>query len=140
MKGNNFTSKEEKRKAKSTKKKSSKRKRKQSQAVVQVMNGDFLTRDFFLNNLSFIFFIIFLLIMLVSKGYYVHQLATSITKETTAVGDITADYVEKKAELEELTQRSILIKKLASLGLKETINPTKVIRISSEENKENEEK
>lgn len=129
MKGNNYTSKEQKSKTKPDKNKLSPRNRKQSQSIVQVMNGDFLTRDFFLNNLLFIFFIIFLLLLVVSKGYYVHQLATSITKETKAVGNITADYVEKKAELEELTQRSILIKKLAPLGLKETINPTKVIRL-----------
>src|SRR5690554_7613806 len=62
------------------------------------MNGDFLTKGFVLNNLSYIFFVIFLMILMVSKGYYVHSLANDISKAEKEVGDITADYVETKAK------------------------------------------
>ena len=106
---------------------------KPSQTVVQLMNGDFLTREFVLNNLGFIFFIIFLLILMVSKGYYVNQLATDIKRTEEELGQITADYVEAKARLEEETRRTELIEKLAPLGLKETVNPTKVIRKRTQE-------
>lgn len=136
MKRNNYISDKEKTAKKNkTKKKSrfAKASKKQSQSLVQIMNGDFLTRDFVLNNLNYIFFVIFLMILLVSKGYYVHQLANDITKKEKEVEDITADYVETKAKLEELTRRTKMIEKLKPLGLKETINPTKVIRIEKEE-------
>ena len=109
--------------------------KKQSKSLMQIMNGDFLTRGFVLNNLNYIFFIFFLLILLVSKGYYVRQLANDIVKERKEVNDVTADYVETKAKLEEMTRRTRLIKKLEPLGLKETINPTKVIRIKEEKKK-----
>lgn len=97
------------------------------------MNGDFLTRRFFVNNLSYIFFVVFLLILLVTKGYYVNHLANDIAKTEKKVGDMMADYVEKKAALEEMTRRTELIEQLRPLGLKETINPTKVIRIKEKE-------
>lgn len=136
MKGNNFIS--EKQKQATTKKKKERREkasRKQAQSVMQIMNGDFLTKDFVLNNLNYIFFVIFLMVLIVSKGYYVHQLANDIAREEIEVEDVTADYVETKAKLEELTQRSQMVEKLQPLGLKETINPTKVIRVKKEDKK-----
>ena len=138
MKGNNYIS--EKPTHLTTKKKKKSRvaeaSRKQSQSLMQIMNGDFLTKDFVMNNLNFIFFVIFLMILMVSKGYYVHQLVNDISKIEKEVGDVTADYVETKAKLEEMTRRTEMIEKLKPLGLKETINPTKVIRIQSKEEEE----
>lgn len=136
MKGNNYISDKEKKAVKT--KKVSKRSlaaKKQSKSLMQIMNGDFLTRGFILNNLNYIFFIFFLLILLVSKGYYVRQLANDIVKERKEMNDVTADYVETKAKLEEMTRRTRLIEKLKPMGLKETINPTKVIRIQKEKDK-----
>lgn len=135
MKANNYISEEQNKSSVKKKKSRSKINRKQSQSLVQIMNGDFLTKDFVLNNLNFIFFVIFLMILIVSKGYYVHQLANDIVKEENALSDVTADYVETKAELEERTRRTEMIEKLTPLGLKETINPTKVIRIKKNEKK-----
>ena len=135
MKGNNYISDTpEKAKTKKSKKKGrfAAASRKQSQSLVQIMNGDFLTRDFVMNNLNYIFFVIFLMILTVSKGYYVNQLSNDIAKEEKAVGGMTADYVETKAKLEELTRRTQMIEKLKPLGLRETINPTKVIRIKKD--------
>lgn len=134
MSDNKFIPKEEKEKleAKKSHKKSRFRiprpKIKASQSMVQIMNGDFLTKEFMLNNLAYIFFIMLLLLLLVSKGYYVNQLATDISKTEETLGQVTADYIEAKARLEEETKRTNLIQKLESTGLKETVNPTKVIR------------
>jgi|SRR5690554_900547 len=136
MKRNNFIS--EKQKEATLKKQKERRERnssKQSQSVMQIMNGDFLTKDFVMNNMNYIFFVIFLMILIVSKGYYVHQLANDIAREEVEVGDVTADYVETKAKLEEMTQRSQMVERLEPLGLKETINPTKVIRVEKESKK-----
>src|SRR5690554_1933580 len=136
MKGNNFIS--EKQKEAASKKKKERRERnskKQSQSVMQIMNGDFLTKDFVMNNMNYIFFVIFLMVLIVSKGYYVNQLANDIAREEIEVEDITADYVETKAKLEELTQRGQMVKRLEPLGLREAINPTKVIKVKKAEKK-----
>ncbi len=129
MKENNYISEERKKKHKKKRKLFKGGKSGPSKSAVQIMNGDFLTRRFFVNNLSYIFFVVFLLILLVTKGYYVNYLANDIARTEKEVGDMMADYVEKKAALEEMTRRTELIEQLRPMGLKETINPTKVIRV-----------
>jgi cell division protein FtsL len=132
VKENNYIS-EDQKETKTTKQKRSRRffksGGKQSKTMVQIMNGEFLNKGFVLNNLSYIFFVIFLLILIVTKGYYVNQLSDDISDTEAEVGNITADYVETKAALEELTRRTELIERLSPLGLRETVNPTKVIRV-----------
>lgn len=106
---------------------------KRSSLIVQVLNGDILSRDFVLNNLTFIFFILFLLLLMVGKGYYGKQLSKDINDLQTEVDATTAEYIENKAKLEESTARYRLVKTLERRGLKETVNPAKVIRIKPSE-------
>ncbi len=100
-------------------------------ALSQILNGDFLNKEFVVNNLGFIFFIIFLLLLIVAKGYYGKQLLQNINQTQTSLDEMTADYVEVKARLEEETRRFKLVEKLGPRGLSETQNKTKVIRIKS---------
>ena len=119
---------------KSKKKKGSKKSvSKKQSSFVQILNGDFLTKEFMLNNLNFIFFIMFLLLLTVGKGYYGKQLYSDVAKTQQKLDEATSDYFEAKASLEEKTQRTKLVEQLQSTGLKETVNPTKVIRIKKEQ-------
>lgn len=104
-------------------------KRSRPNAFVQILNGEFLAKDFVLNNLTFIFFFVFMMIMLVAKGYYGKQLSKDIDTAQKELDASTAEYVEAKAKLEEETRRSELVDQLGPKGLKETTNPAKVIRI-----------
>lgn len=101
-------------------------------SIVQILNGDFLNKEFVLNNLSYMFYILFLLLLLIGKGYYGKQLAKDAEKAQNELNELSADYLEVKAKLEEETRREKLIEKLGDKGLVETINPTKVIRIKKE--------
>lgn len=111
-----------------------KKPRKKANVLVQILNGEILTRDVVLNNLGFIFFCIFLLILLVAKGYYGKQLTTDIDTSLKKLDASTAEYVESKARLEEKTKRFELVKELEPRGLKETTKPAKVIRVRTTEN------
>lgn len=102
-------------------------------AFTQILNGDFLTREFVLNNLNFIFFIILLLLLIVGKGYYGKQLSKDVDATQTELDDLTADYIEAKAKMEEETRRYKLVEKLGSRGLTESQNQTKVIRLKKQE-------
>ena len=108
-------------------------KKKRPNALIQILNGDFLTKEFVLNNLNFIFFIIFLLLILVGKGYYGKQLSKDADKAQIELNELSANYIETKAKLEEETRRYKLIDTLGPKGLTETVNPTKVIRIKKED-------
>ena len=54
---------------------------------------------------------------------------TDIANEQKELDELTSDFVEAKARLEENTRRIKLVEELDSTGLKETENPTKVIKI-----------
>ena len=103
--------------------------RKTASVLVQILNGEILTKDVVLNNLGYIFFCIFLLIILVAKGYYGKQLTQDIDTSFKKLDATTAEYVESKAQLEEKTKRFELVKELEPRGLKETTKPAKVIRV-----------
>jgi len=113
----------------STKKAAKKKKKKKQSLFVQILNGDILSKEFIVANLNFIFFVIFLLLLVIAKGYYGKQLVTDIAKEQKELDELTSDFVEAKARLEENTRRIKLVKELESTGLKETENPTKVIKV-----------
>jgi hypothetical protein len=103
-------------------------------AFTQILNGDFLTKEFVLNNLNYIFFIIFLLLLVVGKGYYGKQLSDDIEATQREVDQNAAEYIESKARLETVTRRYKLVEKLEKRELKETQNATKVIRVTKKGN------
>ena len=113
-------------KAASTKKKTKRSKSKGPSAFVQILNGDFLTKEFMLGNLNFIFFIMLLLLLIVGKGYYGKQLTKDVKATQKELDEATSDYFEAKAQLEENTKRTELVIELEATGLKETVNPTTV--------------
>ncbi len=119
---------------KSTKKAALNGKPKRQNWMVQVLNGEILTKDFVVNNLTFIFFIFFLLLLMVSKGYYGKQLQKDINTTQSEVDGKTAEYIEKKAKLEEATARYRLVRALKKQGIKESVDPVKVIRVKQQEN------
>lgn len=108
-------------------------KRAKPNAFAQILNGEFLAKDFVLDNLAFVFFFVFMLIMLVAKGYYGKQLSKDIDTAQKELDASTAEYVEAKAKLEEETRRSELVDQLGPKGLKETTNPAKVIRVKKKD-------
>jgi hypothetical protein len=115
-------------------KKESKKETRTPKTINQILNGDFLTREFVLNNLNFIFFIIFLLLLVVGKGYYGKQLSDEINATQQEVDQNAAEYIESKAKLETVTRRYKLVEKLEKRQLKETQNATKVIRVKKKAN------
>lgn len=120
-----------------SKEKQTEKKKKTRKAIpnpfTQILNGEYLAKDYVVNNLGFVFFFIFMLILVVSKGYYDKNLIQEIDTTQKELDASTAEYVEAKAKLEEETQRIELVRKLEPRGLKETTNPTKVIRIKKKE-------
>ena len=103
--------------------------RRKANALTQILNGEFLTKSFVLNNLPFIFFTLLLLILFVSKGYYVKQINDDIKKTELEVNQNAAEFLEVKSSFEFKTRRQDLIEKLKERDLKESLNATKVIRI-----------
>ena len=98
-------------------------------AFSQILNGDFLTKEFVLNNLNYIFFLIELLLLIIAKGYYGKQISVDIDNAQREYDQNAAEYIEVKSKLEAVTRRYKLVERLEKRELKETKNATKVIRL-----------
>ena len=98
-------------------------------AFSQILNGDFLTKEFVLNNLNYIFFVIVLLLLIIAKGYYGKQISVDIDNTQKEYDQNAAEYIEVKSKLETVTRRYKLVERLEKRELKETKNATKVIRL-----------
>jgi cell division protein FtsL len=112
-------------------------KSKKATAFSQILNGEFLTKDFVINNLSYILFLFFLLFVLVAKGYYGKSVLKEIQETRTEVDQNTAEYIEIKTLLEERTRRYKMVERLKRKELVESENAIKVIKsneiVSSDE-------
>ena len=103
-------------------------KSKKANAFAQILNGEFLSKDFVLNNLAYILFIFFLLFVLVAKGYYGKSLLKEIQETRQGVDQNTAEYIEIKTMLEERTRRYKMVERLKKRELLESENAIKVIK------------
>ncbi|MBM3165485.1 MAG: hypothetical protein FJZ80_08495 [Bacteroidetes bacterium] len=101
--------------------------RKQS-ALMLVLNGDFLTRDFVLNNLAYILFLFLLLFVLVAKGYYGKSLVKNVQETRIELDQNTSDYIETKTLFEERTRRYKMVERLKEKELIESENAIQVIK------------
>jgi cell division protein FtsL len=110
-------------------------KSKKGSAFSQILNGEFLSKDFVLNNLTYILFIFFLLFVLVAKGYYGKSVLKEIKETRREVDQNTAEYIEIKTMLEERTRRYKMVDRLKKRQLLESENAIKVIK-SNEMNKQ----
>ena len=64
-------------------------------AFSQILNGDFLTKEFVLNNLNYIFFLIALLLLIIAKGYYGKQISVDIDNAQREYDQNAAEYIGK---------------------------------------------
>lgn len=96
---------------------------------VQLMNGEFLTRDYFLNNLPFTFFIGFLFIVVIAWGYYGETIAKKEIQLEKELGELNAEYFTLTAEYNAQRGRRQIAEKLAPLGIKESVSSPKKIRV-----------
>lgn len=98
-------------------------------AFNQILNGEFLTKDFVLDNLNYIFFIFLLLVIIIAKSYHVKQVADQTNQIQIKLDQNTADYIDAKLQIENLTQRPILVEQLKAKELKESQKSIRVIRL-----------
>lgn len=96
---------------------------------IQLMNGDFLTRDYFLNNLPFTFFIGFLFVVIIAWGYYGETIAKKEVQLEKELGELNAEYYTLTAEYNSQRGRRQIAERLAPLGVKESVSSPKKIRV-----------
>ncbi len=97
--------------------------------LVRIMNGEFLTRDSFLNNLPFTFFVGFLLVVVIAWGYYGETVAKKEIQLEKELGELNSEYYTLTAEYNAQRGRRQIAEKLAPTGVKESVSSPKKIRV-----------
>lgn len=108
-----------KRRSRRKKKKTANERISESRALNQLMNGDFLTKKYVLDNFPFMAFVGFLVVLLIAKGYYMQELNNNIERTKIELGEINAQKVTFGSELYWKKRRPNMVEKLKPLGLKE---------------------
>ena len=100
-----------------------------NRVFVQIMNGEFLSKDNFVKNLPFVFFLGFLLVVLISWGYY----AETVTKREVVLqrelGELNSEYSTLASEYNTRRGRRPVAERLAGVGVKESLVSPRKIRV-----------
>ncbi|MCH2213782.1 MAG: hypothetical protein MK086_01295 [Flavobacteriales bacterium] len=104
-----------------------------SKGIGSLLNGSFLTRQLVQNNMPFIFFLVFIMICYISYGYFAEQNAKDLVQAESELREVKAANLSVNARLEKRKQQSEVAKDISELGLKESTEPPKVIRLPKQE-------
>lgn len=113
------------------KKEKSQNKRKKKNAMT-VLGGGFLVREKFTKQFPFMVYITVLLMAIITNTYIAEERNRELTQTTKTLNDLQVEYIQVKSAIMEASKQSVLVKKLASVGLKEATEPLKRININEE--------
>ncbi len=94
-----------------------------------ILSGKFLTREYVQSNLSFIVFIVAVMVIYIGYGYFAEQNLKDLAKSQSELQEIKARNLSTRARLEQLKQQSQVAESIKDLGLRESTNPPFVIRV-----------
>lgn len=134
MSANEFTNIDEvkKRATKEEAKRKKKRVRKKtgsSRVFVQIMNGEFLSKDNFVKNLPFTFFLGFLLVVLIGWGYYAETITKKEVQLERELGELNSEFFTLGSEYNSMRGRRSIAQKLEGTGVEEALTSPRKIRV-----------
>jgi len=115
-----------------TKKKETQKRRGFARNVNAVLSGKFLTREYVLSNLGFIFFCVFIMVCYIGYGYYAEKNLKELAQSQSDLQELKARNLSTHARLEQLKQQSQVAQSIKNLGLVESTSPPVVIRANPE--------
>jgi len=92
-----------------------------------ILNGNFLTKETVLGNMSFILFTAFLMICYISYGYYTERTVRDLQTTDHELKELRSEYITVRSELEQQEQQSQVATKIEALGLEETLDPPRKV-------------
>jgi hypothetical protein len=97
--------------------------------LVQIMNGEFLSRDNFIGNLPFTFFIGFLLVIMIGWGYYAETVTKHEVQLEKELGELNSEFFTLGSEYNSKRGRRPIAEKLLGTGVKESLSSPRKIRV-----------
>jgi len=97
-----------------------------------VLSGKFLTREYVLSNLGFIFFCVFIMVCYIGYGYFAEKNLKELAQSESDLQELKARNLSTHARLEQLKQQSHVAQSIKQLGLFESTKPPVILRIDPE--------
>ena len=111
-----------------------KKERSLRRSIVDVLNGNFLTKDDVLFHLPYLLFLCLLALIYIANGYMAEDTVRKLNKVGREVKEFRSEYITTKSELMYKSKQSELAEFIdrKGLGLKESFEPPKKIVVESE--------
>jgi len=107
-----------------------KKKKKSNKSIVKILSGDFLSEKTLVDNLPFVGFVGFLLIVLIGWGYYTESIAKEELKLEKELGELNSEYFTLGSEYNRLSRQTQVANRLKESGLTESVDPPKKIKVN----------
>lgn len=107
-----------------------------SRGVSSILNGNFLTREYVQSNMTFIFFVVGVMICYIGYGYFAEKNMKDLVSSQSELHELKARNLAVHARLEQLKQQSQIARSIRDLGLVESTSPPTVIRVAEISNDE----
>jgi hypothetical protein len=96
-------------------------------ALIDVLNGSFLTRDNVLGNMPFILFCAGLMLLYITYGYTTERIVRELHRTDAELKELRSEYITVRAKLEQQEQQSQVAAGISALGLRESrVPPVKI--------------
>ncbi|MCH7534608.1 MAG: hypothetical protein IH948_02485 [Bacteroidetes bacterium] len=103
------------------------------QAILHVLNGNFLGKENVVQTLPFLFFLTFLIICYIGNGYYSEKSVREIDAIEGELRELNSEYITIKSDLMVKSKQSEVAKSVEYLDLKESLTPPKKIIVNDKE-------
>lgn len=91
-----------------------------------------LSKDGFVKMLCFILYIVLLLMLYITNVYVAEDINRDIYKQNRISEELRVEYVFLKSEITKITKQSNLVRMLKNKGIKESVEPLRVIVVKEE--------
>ena len=98
-----------------------------SRTIMNILGGNFLTKEDFSKMFPFLVYLTVLLMLIITNAYIAESTSRSIKKNTILLRDLRVEYIYAKSAYTKESTQKVLIDKLADEGLKESLE-TRVVR------------
>lgn len=102
-------------------------------AMIDVLNGSFLTKERVLGNMSFILFCAALMITYIAYGYHTERVVRDLHRTDAELKELRSEYITVRAHLEKAEQQSQVAAGIGELGLKESRVPPVKLQVAKDE-------
>lgn len=100
--------------------------------LISLLNGEAMQKEGFIKNISYMVYLVMLLIMYLSYGYYAETSLRDLMNADAKLKEVKAEYVTSKSILEQKKLQSKIAETVMPMGLQESLESPYKIKTESE--------